>query len=50
MISTKLMYLIMSIYFIIGLSSLLEKNWPRAMYWFAALQITFSVVWMGDFK
>lgn len=32
-------------YFIISVMCVVEKNYPKALYWFAAGLITFSVIW-----
>jgi len=34
------------VYFGIACVFLYERNWPKAWYWLAALQITASVLWM----
>jgi len=42
--STNLMKFLLLIYFIIMVSSLYEKNFDRALYWFGALCITWAVL------
>ncbi len=41
-----LMLGLLGIYAVICCTFLYEGNWPKAMYWFGALTITSSVVWM----
>lgn len=45
MTSTILMKCLVVAYFVIMATCLFEKNWPRALYWFAAMTITISVLW-----
>jgi len=42
----NLMLGLLGIYAVICLTFLLEKNWPKALYWLSAFGITSSVVWM----
>jgi len=44
--SNGLMIFLLVMYFIISVISLFEQNHPRALYWFGALIITASVLWM----
>ncbi len=43
--STFLMQCLLVAYVVIMITCLFEKNWPRALYWFAAATITISVLW-----
>lgn len=43
--STLLMKCLLVVYFIIFIASLVEKNYPRALYWFSAGLITSSIMW-----
>lgn len=43
----NLMLAMMIGYCIIGVTFLHERNWPKAWYWFSAMQITFSV-WLME--
>lgn len=45
--STKLMIWLLCNYTVICGASILERNYPRALYWFAAFLITSSVLLMG---
>jgi hypothetical protein len=43
--STFLMRTLLVVYFVIFFLALGERNYPRALYWFAAGLITLSVLW-----
>ncbi len=45
MTSTIMMKCLVLVYSIICITCLLEKNWPKAMYWASAGCITISVLW-----
>lgn len=47
MISTWLMKSLWLAYLLIFIVSLLERNWPRAVYWLGACVITTGVIMMG---
>lgn len=47
MISTHLMLGLIAAYAVISLASLLERNWPRALYFVGAIVISVAVLWMG---
>jgi len=45
MMSTVLMKCLIGAYITIMITCLIEKNYPRALYWFSAGLITTSVLW-----
>ena len=45
MVSVIMMKCLVLVYIIICGTCLLEHNWPKALYWFAAGLITTSVLW-----
>lgn len=45
MSSTLLMKLLFVAYIIIMCVSLVERNYPRALYWFGAAVLTVAVLW-----
>ena len=48
MISTGMMIALAIIYAAIVLAAIMERNWPRALYFVGAILITVSILWMGD--
>ena len=47
MTSTNMMIFLCLFYAGIVGAALLERNWPRAMYFVGAITITVAVMWMG---
>jgi len=47
MISTRLMLWLILNYAAIVVAACLERQWPRALYFFAATLITLAVLWMS---
>lgn len=45
MISTNMMRCLILVYLCIMIACIFEKNYPKALYWFAAGLITTSVLW-----
>lgn len=43
--STMLMKSLVVVYIVITIACLVEKNYPKTLYWFAACLITISVLW-----
>lgn len=43
--SDNLIKFLLVIYFLILVASIRERNWPRVIYWFAAMQLLISVLW-----
>jgi drug/metabolite transporter (DMT)-like permease len=48
MISTGMMIALAIVYAAIVLAAIMERNWPRALYFIGAIVITVSILWMGD--
>ena len=43
--SDLLMKCLLGVYFIIAITCITEKNYPKALYWTSAGMITLSVLW-----
>lgn len=48
MMSARLMIALGVAYVVIIATALLERNWPRALYFLGAVLITVAILWMGQ--
>lgn len=46
MLSTTLMSVLIAVYAVIACVSLIEANWPRALYWGAVSMLTYALLLM----
>ena len=46
MTSTTMMVALILQYLVIAVAAACERNWPRVLYWLAAVQINLAVLWM----
>jgi len=50
MVSTPMMCCLIAAYGAIIVASCVERNWPRALYFFGAIVISVAVLWMTQQK